>query len=169
MTLLSALGFQPRKRMEMIAPTSISYTDISIVIPVKNNQKGITLFLSEFVKTHSPALYPREIIIVDNASQPRVIIPKASAERSLNITILSCDAPGPACARNLGILHAQSEWILFTDSDCVPSSTFLSGYVAAVNDLRSETGGLCLPLDSTATRHIFADVPLWLLCPMHQG
>jgi hypothetical protein len=60
MTLLSALGFQPRKRMEMIAPTSISYTDISIVIPVKNNQKGITLFLSEFVKTHSPALYPRE-------------------------------------------------------------------------------------------------------------
>ncbi len=38
-----------------------------------------------------------------------------------------------------------------------------------VNYLRSLTGGLCLHLDSTATRHIFADVPLWLLCPMHQG
>jgi glycosyltransferase involved in cell wall biosynthesis len=124
-TLLSALGFQPRKRKEMIAPTSISYTDISIVLPVKNNQKGITLFLSEFLKTHSPALYPREIIIVDNASQPPIIIPKALAERGLNITILHCDALGPACARNVGIQHAQSEWILFTDSDCVPSPTFL--------------------------------------------
>lgn len=38
-----------------------------------------------------------------------------------------------------------------------------------VNYLRSLTGGLGLHLDSTATRHIFADVPLWLRCPMHQG
>jgi len=132
-TLLSALGFQPRKREEMIAPTSISCPDISIVLPVKNNQKGITLFLSEFLKTHSPAFYPREIIIVDNASQPPIIIPKALAERGLSITILHCDAPGPACARNVGIQHAQSEWILFTDSDCVPSPTFLSGYIVAMN------------------------------------
>src|SRR6185312_13819903 len=94
MTLLSALGFQPRKRKEMIAATSISYTDITIVIPVKNNQKGITLLLSEFQKTHSDAFYPREIIIVDNASQPPIIIPKALAERNINITILRCDAPG---------------------------------------------------------------------------
>jgi len=117
----------------MIAATSISYTDITIVIPVKNNQKGITLLLSEFQKTHSDAFYPREIIIVDNASQPPIIIPKALAERNINITILRCDAPGPACARNLGILHAQSEWILFTDSDCIPSPTFLSGYIVAMN------------------------------------
>jgi glycosyltransferase involved in cell wall biosynthesis len=133
MTLLGALGFQPGKRMEMIAPTSIGYTDITVVIPVKNNQKGITLLLSEFLKTHSAAFYPREIIIVDNASQPPIIIPKALAERSVNVTILRCDAPGPACARNLGILHAQSEWILFTDSDCIPSPTFLSGYIVAMN------------------------------------
>jgi putative transposase len=38
-----------------------------------------------------------------------------------------------------------------------------------VNDLRSLSGGLWLPLDSTATRHIFADVPLWLHGPRHQG
>ena len=133
MTLLSRLGIQPRKRSEMAAPISIRCADVSIVIPVKNNQKGITLFLSEFLKTHSPPLYPQEIIIVDNASQPPITIPKAIADGGLKITLLSCTAPGPACARNLGIRHARTEWILFTDSDCIPSSTFLLGYIAATN------------------------------------
>jgi len=131
--LISTLGFQPRKRKEMIAPPSISCADISIVLPVKNNQKGIILFLSEFLKTHSPALYPREIIIVDNASQPPITIPKVLAESGVNITILPCASPGPTCARNLGVQYAETEWILFTDSDCVPSSDFLLGYIAAMN------------------------------------
>src|SRR5947208_10199064 len=125
--LISTLGFQPRKRKEVIAPTSISCADISIVLPVKNNQKGIILFLSEFLKTHPPALYPREIIIVDNASQPPITIPKALAESGVSITILPCASTVPACARNLGIQYAETEWILFTDSDCVPSSSFLLG------------------------------------------
>ena len=38
-----------------------------------------------------------------------------------------------------------------------------------VNDLWSQTGGLGLHLDSTATRHTFAGVPLWLHGPTHQG
>ncbi len=37
----------------------------------------------------------------------------------------------------------------------------------SVNDLRLEAGGL--HQDSTATRHTFAGVPLWLPCPMDQG
>jgi seryl-tRNA synthetase len=41
--------------------------------------------------------------------------------------------------------------------------------LALVNDLCSESGGLLLPLDSTATRHTFAGVPLWLHGPRHQG
>jgi hypothetical protein len=76
MTLLSTMGFQPKKLKEMIAPISLNCADITIVIPVKNNQKGITLFLSEFLKTHSPAIYPKEIIVVDNASQPPIVVPK---------------------------------------------------------------------------------------------
>src|SRR5579872_2520209 len=133
MTLLSTWGIHLRKRGEMAAPISISCADISIVIPVKNNQRGITLFLSEFLKTHPPSLYPQEIIIVDNASQPPIAIPEALADGELKITVLTCTAIGPACARNLGIRHTRTEWILFTDSDCIPSSTFLSGYIAAMD------------------------------------
>ena len=128
MTLLSTLGFQPRKRKELIAPTSIDFSDISVILPVKNNQKGVTLFLSEFLKTHPPTRYPREIIIVDNNSQPPISIPKECMCNKLNITPLRCPSPGPAYARNLGIQHAQTEWVLFTDSDCIPSPSFLLGY-----------------------------------------
>jgi len=133
MTLLSTLGLQPWKRKVLISPTSIDFSDISVIIPVKNNQKGIKLFLSEFLKTHSPARYPREIIIVDNNSKPPICIPKEYVHDGLNITVLRCSSPGPACARNLGIQHAQTEWVLFTDSDCIPSPSFLLGYFEAMN------------------------------------
>lgn len=133
MTLLSTRGTYLRRRGEMVAPLSISCADITIVIPVKNNQNGIMLFLSEFLNTHPPSLYPREIIIVDNASHPPIAIPETIADKGLKINLLTCVALGPACARNTGIRHAQSEWILFCDSDCIPSSTFLSSYIAAMD------------------------------------
>jgi len=140
LTLLSTRGIHLRRRSELVAPTSISCADISIVIPVKNNQKGVTLFLSEFLKTHPPSLHPQEIIIVDNASQPPITIPQVIVDKGLKITILTCAAIGPACARNLGIRYAQSEWILFSDSDCIPSSTFLPGYIAAIDGSIGYTG-----------------------------
>lgn len=133
MTLLGFLGFQPQKRKEMLAPSCISSMDISIVIPVKDNQKGVINFLSEFRRTHPPTLYPKEIILVDNNSHPPIVIPQELALAQPKITLLRCLRPGPACARNLGIQCACSNWILFTDSDCIPSSSFLSGYFTAMN------------------------------------
>src|SRR5260370_34034251 len=116
MTLLSTLGFQPRKRKELIAPASIDFSDITVILPVKNNQKGVTLFLTEFLRTHPPASYPREIIIVDNNSQPPISIPKECIRKELNITLLPCSSPGPACARNLGVQRSRQERELVTDS-----------------------------------------------------
>ncbi len=133
MTLLTTLGFRPQKRKNMVTPTHIGYSDISIVIPVRNNQRGIDLFLSEFMKTHTIAMYPKEIIVVDNNSQIPVVLPDVVYNSELNITLLYCSQLGPACARNMGIQYARSQWILFTDSDCIPSSTFLSGYFNAMN------------------------------------
>ena len=140
MTLLSLLGFEPQKTKAMCAPHCTSSLDISIVLPVKDNQKGVLLFLLEFQRTHPPALYPREIIVVDNNSQPPIIIPRELIADKLSITLLHCPRPGPACARNLGMRHAHTEWIVFTDSDCIPSSTFHSGYFTAMNGSIGYTG-----------------------------
>ena len=49
MTLISKLNYQPKKKANLIAPINIKPSDISIVIPVRNNQKGIDLFLYNFL------------------------------------------------------------------------------------------------------------------------
>jgi hypothetical protein len=42
-------------------------------------------------------------------------------------------------------------------------------YIFHVNHLRSESGGLWLHLDSTATQRTWKGALLWLHGPMHQG
>lgn len=133
MTLLSTLGFQPQQRAWMHAPPCLSTQEMTLIIPVKDNPAGVSRLLSAFLRTHPPALYPREIIIVDNNSTPPLTLSPAISADGLPITLLRCARPGPACARNLGIQHACTEWVVFTDSDCLPSSTFLTGYLAAMN------------------------------------
>ena len=131
MTLISNLGFQPQKKANFTAPVLIQASDISIVIPIRNNQAGIERFLAEFLKTQPPELYPREILIVDNHSTPEITIPQQLY--ALPVRLLNCSKIGPAAARNVGIQSATGEWILFTDSDCIPSQSFISGYLEAMN------------------------------------
>lgn len=133
MTLLNTSSFPIEKKKTLRAPTHISSQDISIVLPVRNNQSGITLFLREFLKTHSPALYPKEIIIVDNNSYPPITIPQEVRAEGLSISLLRCLRSGPAAARNMGIQNSHTEWIVFTDSDCIPSATFLTGYFDTID------------------------------------
>lgn len=42
----------------------------------------------------------------------------------------------------MGIQHASTEWVLFSDSDCLPSSTFLTGYFAAMNGALGYAGAV---------------------------
>ena len=130
MTLLSKLCYRPKKKRNLLAPLGLKTEEISIVIPVKDNQNGIDFFLSEFFKTHSKYNYPKEIIIVDNNSIENIEI---YDEFPVPVKIFKCLKNGPASARNLGLNKALGDWILFTDSDCVPSSTFLAGYVNSLN------------------------------------
>ncbi|WP_375453126.1 glycosyltransferase family 2 protein, partial [uncultured Nostoc sp.] len=111
----------------------IQASDISIVIPVKNNQKGIDLFLSIFFNTHSPKIYPKEIIIVDNNSRNPIVIHKQFQINGLEIILLKCSKIGPASARNLGLRYSKGDWILFTDSDCIPCESWIIGYIDSMN------------------------------------
>ena len=133
MTLLSRLGFKPQKRENIVAPLKIKSSDISIVIPVKNNQRGVDLFLTELLKTHKSSLYPREIVIVDNNSSPKITVSPHLYNDKFSVILLICSRNGPACARNIGLQSAKGDWILFADSDCIPSESFIQGYLDAIN------------------------------------
>jgi len=130
MTLLNKYCYKPLKKNNLVSPTRLKINDISVIIPVKDNQKGIDLFLSTFFESHSEVNYPREIIIVDNNSNKKIELKK---EYPFPIKVICCSKTGPACARNFGIKNSTGDWILFTDSDCIPSSTFLTGYLNSLN------------------------------------
>ncbi|PHM11370.1 glycosyltransferase [Nostoc sp. 'Peltigera malacea cyanobiont' DB3992] len=133
MTLISKLGYKPTKKANLIAPLKVISSDISIVIPVNNNQKGIDLFLSIFFNTHGSKIYPREIIIVDNNSNKPITIHKKFQINGLEIILLKCSKIGPASARNLGLSCSKGDWILFTDSDCIPCESWITGYIDSMN------------------------------------
>ena len=130
MTMISRLGFKPT-RQEIIKSDLLQSTrEVTIIIPVKNNQKGIDLFLSEFFTTHSVDNYPADIIIVDNNSEPKI---ELKDDFPIPVRLLACRKIGPASARNLGVQHSNTDWILFTDSDCIPTNNLLTGYIKVQN------------------------------------
>jgi len=131
MTLISRLGYKPQKIKTIISDRLKTTENITIVIPVKNNQKGIDLFLNEFIKSHSKNSYPKEIIVVDNNSKPAIEITNKNCP--LPVRLIKCLKTGPAAARNTGAKYVKTEWILFTDSDCIPTETLLTGYLDAQN------------------------------------
>lgn len=140
MTLISRLGYKPRKIKTIISDRLKTTRDITIVIPVKNNQKGVDLFLNEFIKTHSKFSYPQEIIIVDNNSNPAIEIDNKNFP--IPIKLIKCFKAGPAAARNTGVKHVKTNWVLFTDSDCVPTESLLTGYLNVQNGAIGYAGNI---------------------------
>ncbi len=144
MTLLneSWIKFTPSERDNFVAPITLNYSDISVIVPVKDNQEGVNRFLTSFFETHQRASFPREIIFVDNRSKIPLTISEQFREHNLPIKIIHCLGRGPACARNAGSREARGAWFLFTDSDCVPTETFLSGYFSALNGAVAYAGNV---------------------------
>jgi len=60
-----------------------------------------------------------EIIIVDNNKVAQIFFSGDS-----RVKILHCLSPGSYSARNYGVVHAQGDYIIFTDSDCMPAQNW---------------------------------------------
>lgn len=132
MTILTVVSIAPTHRGNTVAPLELALSDLTIVVPVKNNQTGITRLLEACLKVFAPNRFPAEILLVDNLSHPPVEVP-AQLASYLPVRILVCARPGAAAARNQGALQAKTQWILFMDSDCIPTSELIDGYRQAMN------------------------------------
>ena len=132
MTLLTVFGVTPARRGNAVAPRELALSDLTMVVPVKNNQTGVTRLLEACLRVFAPNHFPAEILLVDNLSHPPVEVPTHLAS-CLPVRILSCARPGAAAARNLGARQAQTPWLLFLDSDCLPTPGLIDGYRQAMN------------------------------------
>lgn len=142
MTLVSRLVFFGQKKTFKKSSERITTNEISIVIPVKDNQKGIDNYLDNFFATHAPHNFPKEIIIIDNNSTVPVNISPKHFAQGLTISLLNCKKSGPASARNYGVAHSTGKWILFNDSDCLPTKELLTGYLKAENGSLAYAGNV---------------------------
>lgn len=149
---LSWHGYWPKKKANLRAPIVESTREISVVIPVRDNQSGINLFFRHFFQTHLPEMYPLEIIIIDNSNSP-IHLPRKVKKFPLDIKVLRCEKMGPASARNLGWQKAKGEWILFTDSDCIPSSQWIEGYLSSMNGAIGYAGNVKPHGDDVISRY----------------
>ena len=105
---------------------------ISVVVPVKDNQRGIECFLQHFFDNVPSGDLPLEIIIVDDGSKGRLVIPDCNRNASTRIRLIRSPMNrNRAGARNLGVKLAHGDWILFVDSDCIPSANLIGGYLNA--------------------------------------
>jgi glycosyltransferase involved in cell wall biosynthesis len=109
----------------------IEPNEVSIVVPVRDNQAGIDRFLMAIQESVAPLTRPREVIIVDNMSSVPTTIPRAIESREVDVLLLRCEVPGAAAARNVGVNAARGSWILFSDSDCIPTPSLIHGYCSS--------------------------------------
>ena len=148
------VDYNPEMLCNLISPV-LNFSDVSIIIPVKDNQSGINNFLRAFGACIKHEIAPREIIIVDNNSSIPIYILDEFLKFTTKIVLISCEKPGPGCARNAGCSVATGEWFLFTDSDCVPTGTLVAGYNSAMNGAVAYAGSvLALKSDTLSSYYM---------------
>lgn len=94
---------------------------ISVIVPVWNGRGVISRCLAALQQQTLPA-HQFEVIVVDNGSTDGT----ADEARSFaSVAVYAEHRPGSYAARNLGLTHAQGDYVAFTDADCRPDPAWL--------------------------------------------
>lgn len=141
MTLLTTFSILPKHYGDTEAPKKLSLSELTIIVPAKNNQIGISRFINACLNVFSPHCCPAKIFLVDNLSSPPLEVP-ANLAWDIPVHILICPQPGAAAARNYGAQQATTQWLLFMDSDCLPTTTLIEGYQQALNGAIAYAGSV---------------------------
>ena len=89
--------------------------DVSVIIPVYNTEKYLSACIDSVLQQDNVSF---EIILVDDGStDSSANICDNYAEKYDNIKAIHIPNSGPATAKNVGLKHAQGNYIALTDSD----------------------------------------------------
>ncbi|MCD6369454.1 MAG: glycosyltransferase [Thermoproteales archaeon] len=106
---------------------------VSVIIPAKNG--GQLLYNLVYTLLKKQTLTPSEVIIVYDGVLDEYI------EKILEMggkVIFSGERKGANRARNIGVEEAKGQILVFTDEDCIPSSTWIEKIVEEMNQLNVE-------------------------------
>lgn len=110
----------------------------SIIIPMYNAQDTI---LSCIASVFAQTCNDYEVICVDDCSTDGTLdLLKLPYGRSINIQSTNRNS-GPGIARNVGLMHAQGDWIIFLDADDALMPDALEKLSAFIDDHRADAIG----------------------------
>ncbi len=93
---------------------------ISVVIPTYNSKDLLNRCLVSLEKQTAP-LSAFEVIVIDDGSNDRTfeMLEAFATKTSLKLKSQHIPNSGPASARNLGVSHAEADWVAFLDADVI--------------------------------------------------
>jgi GT2 family glycosyltransferase/tetratricopeptide (TPR) repeat protein len=99
--------------------------DVGVVIPTFNGQEQLNDCLKSLIRSE---VRPREIIVVDNGSQPLIEVPTGVQLIRSEVNL------GFAKASNLGAAECSSKYVLFLNDDTVVANTALGRLIQTVEE-----------------------------------
>tara|TARA_B100001063_G_scaffold242903_1_gene272487 strand:+ start:185 stop:1072 length:888 start_codon:yes stop_codon:yes gene_type:complete len=103
-------------------------TELDIIIPVYNDQKGLDKILSS-IESQNISKELIRVLVVDNDSKPPVKIPPTS----FAVHLLHCKQAGSYAARNIALTKVESRIVAFTDADCILDTNWVATGIKKFN------------------------------------
>lgn len=104
---------------------TLARLDVSVVIPVRDGAASLPALL-ESLDAQTLARDRFEVVVVDNSSRDET----AQIARDMGARVVSEPIPNRSRARNAGVAAAASDFIAFTDADCVAEPGWLEALLA---------------------------------------
>ena len=105
---------------------------ISIIIPCYNSEKYLAECLDSVL---AQSFGDFEAILIDDGSMDNTLcIAQEYARKDSRVRVYAKENGGVAAARNLGLEHAQGEWVTFVDSDDLLPRDALETLLSGAND-----------------------------------
>jgi mycofactocin system glycosyltransferase len=109
-----------------VPPRVTGRPDLTVIVPVHDRADALDRCLA--------ALGDRfPVIVVDDGSRDAAAVARVAARHGAQLVRRPRNG-GPAAARNTGVAAAQTELLLFVDSDTVPSGDWIAPLVAHLGD-----------------------------------
>lgn len=103
-------------------------SDVTVIVPTYNRARGIAQLLDELL---AQSARPARIIVSDDASTDDTERVVSGYDETRVLFVRAERNTGPGGARNRGLAHAETELVLFLDSDVrVPDTRFLERMLA---------------------------------------
>lgn len=110
--------------------------DVSIIVPAYNAEETLGACLQSLIEQRVDDGLGYEIIVIndDSADNTLTVAQTIAAQSPIPIRIISEGKLGKSGTRNRGAQIADSDILLFTDADCVPTTNWLTTMLAPFRD-----------------------------------